>query len=198
MRSITARLDELGQKPWYPTFAMLVVAISFVASLFSSLGVLALTVADQRQQDQRETDRAALLQCTDDRDAYAAASSQTLRDVTQDWNDAVSAKSAAVRNLAVALAGGFTEIGDFATILVDAIVANADEPDPQVIADFLEATSGIQTTSPVIRRRAEVVSERAEELVRASSELRQARLDNPVVPPASQVCATGSFVPPKS
>lgn len=200
MSVVKARLDALGRKPWYPTFAVMVVAISFVASLFSSLGVLALTIADRQQAEVREAERAAQLQCIDDRDAYAAKSSQTLRDVTQEWNDAVSAKSAAVRRLAVALADGFDGIGDFSTILVEAIAnptADGEDPDPEVLAAFLDATTKIQTTSPLIQRRAERVSVRAAELVTASENLRQAREDNPVVPAASEVCATGTFVPPK-
>lgn len=195
MRTIADRLDALGRKPWYPTFAMLVVAIAFVASVFSSLGVLALTLADRAQAGQRESDRAALLKCTDDRDAYVAESSQTLREATQAWNDAVSAKSAAVRRLASSLAEGFDGIGEFSSILVDAL-ASEEEVAPAELAAFLEATSKIQTVSPKIQRRADRVSVRAEELVTASTTLRTARDENPVVPASSEVCATGTFVPP--
>lgn len=167
---------------WWQKYGPLAMALMALTLVVCGFLTWQATVTNGRQDRERDRVRDQLLRCFDDRDTYAAESSQELRDATQTWNDAVEAKAQSVERFAKAT-------GEWSGILVDAL-ANQTPSTPAAIAEFVKATAAIQSTS-------RLVEARAEQLVEASRKLRQARVDNPVVPPASVLCKTGVFVPPE-
>lgn len=177
MRKLNERLSRLSERPWYLPFAVAVVVISFLASVFSSVGVLALTVV-------RESDRAALLECTDARDKYAEKSSQALRDATQDRDDLAQERGRATIAKERALV-------KWTDILISALAdQSGQEASNDLVLRFAQATAALNAAASDLQD-----TERA--LRTANRDLTTAREENPVVPPASEVCATGEFIPPK-
>lgn len=177
MKKLNDRLAQLTERPWYLPFAVAIVVISFLASVFSSVGVLTLTVV-------RESDRAALLECTDDRDKFAETSSQNLRDATQARDDLSQARGQAtiVKEKALVV---------WTDILIAALSdQSGEEASPAVVLRFAQATTDLNDAARDLQD-----TERA--LRAANNDLRRAREDNPVVPPSSEVCSSGEFVPPK-
>lgn len=167
---------------WYDRNARWMVTFCLAVAMVGAVLGFTNTVTNGRQDRERDAQRDALLSCFDQRDAFAAAQSTLLREKTQNRDDAIERKSASVKDFARAT-------GDWSTLLVNAL-ASEDDASPEAIAEFLTATAEIQRTSRVVERR-------ANRLEAASQALEAARLANPVVPPASELCKTGVFVPPK-
>lgn len=148
-----------------------------VALVFAMLGVGAAYL-----NGRADTERtAALLRCTDDRDAYSAASSITLREVTQTRDNLAQKRGWATLRKEASLE-------TWTNILLVAL-ARTDVGDGALVEKFLNATTELNASAANLR-------DIERDLIQANRDLKVARQNNPIVPAASEVCASGSFVPP--
>lgn len=165
---------------WYSKWAPALYLFVAVALVVCGVATWQATLANGRQDREADEIQARAFACIDDRDAFAAESSQTLRDVTQARDTLSQKRGWATLRKESALVS-------WTSVLLSAPLDGSAAPG--LLRNFVNATAELNASATHLK-------DVERQLIEANRDLKRARLQNPVVPPASEVCASGVFVPP--